>query len=716
MKIDTTFLRSKVARRIFFQFILCALFPFAMLAIFSLRQVSEQLTRESEARLLQATRAEGMSIYERLVLLEAEIRVVARASRGPDSAAQTTGAFALPPTLQERLVGIEAVDRSGRARVLFGQVSPPPALSANELSWVESGHTAITVAASGAVPHIFMIRLLDREHPEQEMLVAEIQGDYVWGAAALPAHTDACVLDSADRILFCSSNTSVTRRGRGDATLASIIPDVLRGRGDPSYVAQQWEIFLKPQFAAPRWSVVLGEPRSETLALLAPFENSFPRIILLSVWMVTLLSLIQIRRNLVPLERLKEATQQVSGFNFGPPIQVESNDEFQDLARSFNDMADRLHRQFQTLESINHIDRAVLASLDREKIVRTVLTRLPQVIRFEGASLSLAGPQEPRELTTYVGGSRSEIQLLATPSELPPAELARLLERPEAMLLDGEAEIPSYAAPLALQGMKAYLVLPLVLRGNLLGVITLGHRSLPVLNDEQIFQARQVADQVAVALSNARLIQELSDLHLGTLTALARAIDAKSGWTSGHSERVTALALRIGRSLGLPAKELDILRRGGLLHDIGKIGIPAGILDKPGRLTAEEQQTMRGHVRIGARILEPIPGFREVMPIVLEHHEWFDGSGYPAGLSGETISLNARIFALADCYDALTSERPYRAGLSHVQVMEIIHKETGTHFDPAVVEAFERSLATEAEPRLAVPELAAAGVPVEVER
>jgi putative nucleotidyltransferase with HDIG domain len=692
MKIDTTFLRSKVARRIFFQFILCALFPIGVLAIFSVRQISEQLTRESEARLLQATRAQGMSIYERLLLLEAEMKVIAQGSLERPSQGLPSGAEAFPPALRERLAGMEAVEPGGVTQILFGTVSQVPALTAAENSWIGSGHTAIAIGKSAPNPHIFMVRLLDPLHPDGGLLVSEIQGDFLWGAAALPAHADVCIFDASNGPLFCSANTAVSQRGEPDATLASSLADALSGRLDHSYVTQQWEIFLKPQFGAPRWLVILGEPRSEALALLAPFKNTFLRIILLSVWMVTLLSLIQIRRNLVPLERLKDATQRMTGFNFGSPIEVNSGDEFQELAHSFNDMADRLSRQFQTLESINQIDRTILSSLDTEKIALTVLTRLPQIISLDCASFSVASPQDPRELTTYVSLDGTELKEQPASSLLSPEEVTQLLERSEAMLLDGSKVTPSYASDLAQLGMGAYLVLPLVLGKKVLGVITLGHEFLPTLNDEQIFQARQVADQVAVALTNARLIQELSALHLGTLTALARAIDAKSGWTSGHSERVTELALRIGRAMGLPAQELDILRRGGLLHDIGKIGVPAHILDKPGKLSPEEQRVMREHVRIGARILEPIPGFHEVLPIVLQHHEWYDGSGYPEGLAGEEIHLNARIFALADCYDALTSERPYRPGLSHAEVMELIYKETGSHFDPRVVSAFEMAL------------------------
>ena len=344
-----------------------------------------------------------------------------------------------------------------------------------------------------------------------------------------------------------------------------------------------------------------------------------------------------------------------------------------------------------------------------------MLSRFGRLISAECVSCTLADPKDPLQWKSYVACECDGSQSSVLPVSLTEEEFAELRQNPEVMLRSGLLRTPSYLEFMVSRGMKAFLVLPLMLQDKVRGIISTGRASTLALSDEHIFQARQVADQVAVALSNAFLIQQLADLHVGTLTALARAIDAKSAWTSGHSERVTAFALRIARAIGLPQKELDTLYRGGLLHDIGKIGIPPGILDKPGRLTPDEVQLMREHVRIGARILEPIPGFQEIIPIVFQHHEWFDGSGYPDGAAGEAINLNARIFALADCYDALTSDRPYRPGLPHARAMEMIRKESGTHFDPVVVKAFLRMMAekqSQAEPELAV----LAGAPSEGKR
>ncbi len=184
------------------------------------------------------------------------------------------------------------------------------------------------------------------------------------------------------------------------------------------------------------------------------------------------------------------------------------------------------------------------------------------------------------------------------------------------------------------------------------------------------------------------LFDELEDLSWSTITTLARTIDAKSHWTAGHSERVSQMAILIARAMGLPDEELERLHRGGLLHDIGKIGVPVHILDMDGALDDEEMQIMKDHVTIGARILEPLNALADVLPIVLYHHERFDGLGYPEGLSGTDIPLLARILCVADTFDALQSDRPYRPGRNAEESLEVIVECSGTQFDPEAVEAF----------------------------
>ena len=181
---------------------------------------------------------------------------------------------------------------------------------------------------------------------------------------------------------------------------------------------------------------------------------------------------------------------------------------------------------------------------------------------------------------------------------------------------------------------------------------------------------------------------EVEAFALGTLEALARTIDAKSSWTGGHSQRVTRLAVELATQLGLPDDEVNDLRRGGLIHDIGKLATPPGILDKEGRLTPEENEIVQKHVLQGVHILEPIGAFQRLLPIVAQHHERWDGSGYPHGLAGEEIARSARILAVADACDAMHCDRPYRKGLSLADVVRRIKDGAGSHFDPAVAAAF----------------------------
>lgn len=185
-----------------------------------------------------------------------------------------------------------------------------------------------------------------------------------------------------------------------------------------------------------------------------------------------------------------------------------------------------------------------------------------------------------------------------------------------------------------------------------------------------------------------RMLEALYKNYRATLRALAGALEARDVETAGHSDRVVAYSLRLGRELGLSHKELIALEQGALLHDIGKIGVRDSILLKKGALTGPEWKEMREHINHGLRIIEGIDFLSGAAPIVGEHHEKYDGSGYPLGLSGESIHINARIFAVADAFDAITSDRSYRNASSYADARKEIILNSGIHFDPVVVDTF----------------------------
>jgi putative nucleotidyltransferase with HDIG domain len=193
--------------------------------------------------------------------------------------------------------------------------------------------------------------------------------------------------------------------------------------------------------------------------------------------------------------------------------------------------------------------------------------------------------------------------------------------------------------------------------------------------------------------------QELRTAYIQTITALAEAIDAKDTYTRGHSERVAVYASKIARQMGLRKDMIERVYFSGLLHDVGKIGVPDAIITKPARLSPEEYDEIKKHPEIGAKILEPVEFLRNIVPCVRHHHEWFDGcdQGYPQRLRGDQIPLPSRVILVADTVEAMTSDRPYRKALPLEVVVQELHKYSGSQFDPQCVDAFLALLEDEGE-------------------
>jgi HD-GYP domain-containing protein (c-di-GMP phosphodiesterase class II) len=199
-----------------------------------------------------------------------------------------------------------------------------------------------------------------------------------------------------------------------------------------------------------------------------------------------------------------------------------------------------------------------------------------------------------------------------------------------------------------------------------------------------------VAAILGIHSSNAELYRQQAELLAGIVRALTSAIDAKDPYTCGHSDRVARVAVRLAEELGASRDTIETIYLAGLLHDVGKIGIDDNVLRKPGKLTPEEFKHIQLHVRIGYNILVDLKQLDKVLPVVLHHHESWDGSGYPDGLAGEQIPALARIVAVADAFDAMQSDRPYRKGMPEEKLDEIIRCGAGTQWDAQVVEAFFR--------------------------
>jgi putative nucleotidyltransferase with HDIG domain len=237
-----------------------------------------------------------------------------------------------------------------------------------------------------------------------------------------------------------------------------------------------------------------------------------------------------------------------------------------------------------------------------------------------------------------------------------------------------------------------FIVAPVVLMKGLDGILIAADKMRGDFDDDDVEMLVSVGDQASVALENHRLRQELQRAYLTTITALADAVEAKDAYTAGHCERVARYALRIAEELALPPRDRSVVFCAGLMHDVGKIGVSDGVLNKPGDLLPEERELVRSHVRVGHDLVHKVPLLNLVADAVLRHHEWYDGSGYPDGLRGDEIPFTARIVSVADAYSAMIDRRVYKEPRTPEQAREELERCAGSQFDPRIVEAFIRVL------------------------
>jgi putative nucleotidyltransferase with HDIG domain len=245
----------------------------------------------------------------------------------------------------------------------------------------------------------------------------------------------------------------------------------------------------------------------------------------------------------------------------------------------------------------------------------------------------------------------------------------------------------------------SYYAVPLITKGEVKGVLEIFNRTRLNPDNDWLDFLETLGGQTAIAVENSMLFQDLqrSNFELAmaydaTIEGWSRALDLRDHETEGHTQRVTDMTVTLARKMGFSNDRLIFIRRGALLHDIGKMGIPDHILHKPEELNDEEQQIMRKHPQLAYDMLEPIIYLRDALSIPYCHHEKWDGSGYPRGLASTQIPLEARLFAIVDVWDALTTDRPYRRGWPRKKALEYIREQSGKSFDPQLVEIFLKEI------------------------
>lgn len=329
-------------------------------------------------------------------------------------------------------------------------------------------------------------------------------------------------------------------------------------------------------------------------------------------------------------------------------------------------LLEEIKKKAKELAALREIGKEITSSLELPHVLNTIMDRALELLNSNKGCIMLLD-SKARELKVTVLRGLSEKDLGRIKREM------------------GENIYQSYFS-------RSFLSTPLKIKDSIIGIINITNgnkgrgftrRHLDIL--------KELADQAAIAIDNARTHEELKKVVLNTIKAFAVSIDKRDHYTSRHSENVARYAVAIAREMNLPEKEIEKIEHAAQLHDIGKIGVSDYVLSKPGKLTPEEWEDIKSHTIKGAEILRPLEIMDGIVDLVKQHHERPNGGGYPEGLKQDDILLGARIMAVADSFDAMTSDRPYRHAMSREQAINEIKRCSGVMYDPEVVEAFLRA-------------------------
>jgi HD-GYP domain-containing protein (c-di-GMP phosphodiesterase class II) len=358
---------------------------------------------------------------------------------------------------------------------------------------------------------------------------------------------------------------------------------------------------------------------------------------------------------------------------------------------------EKIKHQFGQLAALRSIDLAITSDLDLTPTLSVILDHAQAQLNIDAASILLFDPHTQfLEFAAGVGFYTSALQHTRLRVGEEYAGKAVLEQKVYHIPNLKSRQTAFLRSPfLARENFIAYYAIPLIAKGQAVGVLEIFHRALLEADDDWLNYMDMLAGQAAIAIDNATLFKNLQisnrELTLAydkTIEGWSRALDLRNKETEEHSRRVTELTCRLAIQMGIKQPELAHICRGAMLHDIGKVAIPDNILLKPGPLSDEEWVIMRRHPLIAVELLSSIEHLAPALDIPRSHHEKWNGMGYPDHLAGEEIPLAARLFAVVDVYDALTSDRPYRSAWTQTETMQYIIDQSGTHFDPHVVPVF----------------------------
>ena len=669
--------QGPIARRLLGLFILCSVVPTTWFAFFTEGRVTTSLLAEGDRQLASTAKWQGVQIFERLTTVAERVgNHVVEESHRPGSFEGELRAF--DPL--RGLVSAFGVINARTQEWVAGDAIPPPLLNDRERRHLESGRSVLhsVQAKTRADAGFVLVHEIDADR----WLVSVLLREAVWGP-------DSVSIDR-DRIDVFSFEGPISEEAMDEnLDVASILTWGTRdlepfewSHDEEVLRSSLWTLPLEFTFGCSPWTVIASTSREEILSPIRGYRSTFYRLVLITALAVCFLGLRMIRRQVEPLSVILRGTRSVAGGDLRTRIELDRRDEFGVLADDFNAMTEQLERHFHTNATVRAVTEVILGASELDAVILRLLEHLPRLLPDASIQVLIDAPIGVERHWLPGGGEnvRPVIDIVAL-DEVPRAQLLEL-EESWVKVAGDYAWLERLVSPSSSDAATWFF--PMTVTEKFLGAIVVSDD----LGLERRQFVRQIANQGAIALSNTRLISSLESMSWETLCVLARTVDAKSPWTAGHSDRVAHTSRKFAAAMGLEETDQERIYRAALLHDVGKVGIPIELLDKASPLSAREYEVIQEHVLTGCRILGSVETFAPLLPTVRSHHERFDGNGYPDGLKGTDIPLDARIVAVADAYDAMVTDRPYREGIGQEEALRRIRAGTGTQFDPECVGKF----------------------------
>lgn len=346
-------------------------------------------------------------------------------------------------------------------------------------------------------------------------------------------------------------------------------------------------------------------------------------------------------------------------------------------------LANETLHKYREITMLYDFSEKVASCLDSKEISKFVISEAMRLIKADNISVMLLNDDpDTFEVITHNGKETYSQDIMRSREGV----AVSVMEAGKAEIINNIKSGNRCASNM--DDLISVMFAPLKVKDKSIGVVKLGSRSQMEYAAEDLKIFASLASQAAVAVENARLYENLKDTFITTVYTLAETIEKRDPYTAGHTKRVSDYSVAIGRALGVSDEKMKHIELAAILHDIGKIGVRDSVLLKPGKLTDEEFAQIKLHPVYGEEIISHIKVFKGIIPGVRHHHERYDGRGYPDGIKGEDIDITARIIAIADTFDAMTTDRPYRKGLSFEAAFEELKRCSGTQFDPELVNAF----------------------------